>query len=97
MSEPYYTIFACWVIFHFFGGTDFFSSKSSFCQTVWIQIRIDVLLGLIWVQRLKLFASVNPLKTGNSIMGTLANSEDPDEMLHNVAFHQGLHCLLKPN
>ena len=24
-------------------------------------------------------------------MGTLANSEDPDEMPHN---HQGLHCLL---
>ena len=24
-------------------------------------------------------------------MGTLANSEDPDEMRHN---HQGLHCLL---
>ena len=22
-------------------------------------------------------------------MGTLANSEDPDEMLHSVAFHQG--------
>ena len=32
-------------------------------------------------------------------MGTLANSEDPDEMQHNAAFHQGLHCLLrlKPN
>ena len=28
-------------------------------------------------------------------MGTLVNSEDPDEMLHNVAFHQGLHCLLR--
>ena len=28
-------------------------------------------------------------------MGTLANSEDPDEMLHNVAFHQGLHLLLR--
>ena len=27
-------------------------------------------------------------------MGTLANSEDPDEMQHNAAFHQGLHCLL---
>ena len=27
-------------------------------------------------------------------MGTLANSEDPDEMLHNAAFQQGLHCLL---
>ena len=27
-------------------------------------------------------------------MGTLVNSEDPDEMQHNAAFHQGLHCLL---
>ena len=27
-------------------------------------------------------------------MGTLANREDPDEM-HNAAFHQGIHCLLK--
>ena len=28
-------------------------------------------------------------------MGTLANSEDPDEMQHNAAFHLGLHCLLQ--
>ena len=28
-------------------------------------------------------------------MHTLANSYDPDEMLHNAAFHQGLHCLLR--
>ena len=28
-------------------------------------------------------------------MGTFANSEDPGEMQHNAAFHQGLHCLLK--
>ena len=27
-------------------------------------------------------------------IGTLAKSEDPDEMLLNAAFHQGLHCLL---
>ena len=27
-------------------------------------------------------------------MGTLANSEDPDEMQLNAAFHQGLHCLV---
>ena len=27
-------------------------------------------------------------------MGTLTNSEDPDEMQHNAAFHQGLHFLL---
>ena len=28
-------------------------------------------------------------------MGTLANSEDQDEMQHDAAFHQGLHCLLR--
>ena len=28
-------------------------------------------------------------------MGTLANSEDLDEMQHNAAFHQGLYCLLR--
>ena len=28
-------------------------------------------------------------------MRSLANSEDPDEMPHRVAFHQGLHCNLK--
>ena len=28
-------------------------------------------------------------------MGTLANSDDPDEMQHNAAFHQDLHCLLR--
>ena len=28
-------------------------------------------------------------------MCTLANSEDPDEMLHNAAFHQGLYYLLR--
>ena len=28
-------------------------------------------------------------------MGTLANSEDPDEMQHDAAFHQGLHYLLR--
>ena len=25
-------------------------------------------------------------------MSVFANSEDPDEMQHNAAFHQGLHC-----
>ena len=28
-------------------------------------------------------------------MVTLAISEVPDEMQHNAAFHQGLHCLLR--
>ena len=35
-----------------------------------------------------------PLYTGNPYTGTLANSEDTDEMQLNAAFHQGLHCLL---
>ena len=30
-------------------------------------------------------------------MGTLANSEDPDEMPQYAAFHQGLYCLLRQN
>ena len=30
-------------------------------------------------------------------MGTFANIEDPDEMPHNVSFHQGLQCLLRQN
>ena len=28
-------------------------------------------------------------------MGTMANREDPDEIPHKAAFHQGLHCLLR--
>ena len=30
-------------------------------------------------------------------MGTIADSENPDEMPHYVAFHQGLHCLIRQN
>ena len=37
----------------------------------------------------------NRLKTRNPNMGTLANSEDPDEMPHYVAFHPDLHCLIE--
>ena len=37
------------------------------------------------------------LYTGNPLTGTFTNSEDLDEMPHNAAFHQGLHCLLYGN
>ena len=37
----------------------------------------------------------NPLYTKNPEKGTLANSKEPDEMPHDVAFHQGLHCLIR--
>ena len=30
----------------------------------------------------------------NHSTGTFTNSKDPDEMLQNAAFHQGLHYLL---
>ena len=30
-------------------------------------------------------------------MGTLANSEDLDEMMHDTAFQQGMHCLPRQN
>ena len=38
---------------------------------------------------------VNPLYTRNPYTCTFTNSEDPDELPHNAAFHQGLHCLLR--
>ena len=34
------------------------------------------------------------LFTLNAIICTLANSEYPGEMLHNMAFHQGLYCTI---
>ena len=37
---------------------------------------------------------LNPLYASDSLIHTLANSEDPDELPHNVAFHQGLHYLI---
>ena len=42
-----------------------------------------------------LIFNFNPLYMGDLQMGTFTDSEDPDEMLHNAAFHQGLHCLLR--
>ena len=47
------------------------------------------------VQTIVLYITLNPLYTGYSKLSTLANSEDPDEMPHDAAFHQGLHCLLR--
>ena len=47
--------------------------------------------SLIWFKSLALCILETPL------MGTFTNSEDPDENAHNMAFHQGLHCLLSKN
>ena len=49
-----YELFACLVIFHdfFLSSAEYYfkKKKTPKCQTAWIQIRSDVLLGLIWVQ-----------------------------------------------
>ena len=37
----------------------------------------------------------NPLYTSVCKICTLTNSEDPDEIPHNMAFHQVLNCLLR--
>ena len=57
---------------------------------------IQFLSGRFTLVLLYLYA-LNPLKTRNPQMGILANSEDPDEMLHNATFTQSLHCLLRQN
>ena len=49
--------------------------------------------GSFWIETSSLsllYKNVDPLNTV-----ILANSEDPDEMQHYAAFHQGLHCLLR--
>ena len=38
---------------------------------------------------LLVFSFINPFHFGYLQTGTLANSEDPDEMLHNATFYQG--------
>ena len=63
LKYPDIYLFQNWVILHaFLSSVDIFFFQVSFskkknlsgipseCQTVWIQIRPDVLLGLIWVQ-----------------------------------------------
>ena len=41
------------------------------------------------------FGLLYPPYTGTHKKGVLANIEDPDDMPHSVAFHQGLHCLIR--
>ena len=45
-----------------------------------MQVRTDIILITL---------CFNPLKTRNPKAGTLANNEDPGEMPHHAAFHQG--------
>ena len=43
------------------------------------------------------FVSLTLCRPETPKKGSLANNEDPDEMTHNGAFHQGPHCLIRQN
>ena len=49
---------------------------------------------MILIAYLHKYAAYLGCCNSDSKMCILANSEDPDEMPHSVAFHQDLHCLL---
>ena len=51
--------------------------------------------SIVYIEGSKVIIFRNILFLSLKIDFGLANSEDPDAMLHNVAFHQGLHCLQK--
>ena len=42
-----------------------------------------------------LYKTISPLYTSDYKRSILENSVDPDEMSHNAAFYQGLHCFLE--
>ena len=65
-------------------------------QTYAMQMHILALLVSICCNEpfpIQLTHNFNPLQISDSLLHTLTNSEDPDEMPHDAAFHLFLHCL----
>ena len=63
-------------------------------QAVKSQMKCSILLHFIRVYTVCKGKKNNvPFVFGKPQNGYFCNSEDPDEMQHNAAFHQGLHCL----
>ena len=56
-----------------------------------VQAHLSVHFTFFFINWLIQFHNIEPLYTDDSLTRTFANSEDPDEMPHNVTFHQGLH------
>ena len=56
------------------------------CPLHFVYCSTTLIIRVMWYWKLTLWG-----------MGHLANSEDPDEMPHKVAFLQSLHCLLRQN
>ena len=69
------------------------TSKASNCGFLWRNIAPIKSRDILMV-RAKFFVLTLSMLDIPANMSTLANSEDPDEMLHHAAFHLGLHCLL---
>ena len=68
------------------------------CQTIWIQIRRDILSGLIWIQTvcngyLQTSKRVNPYKPSIIFVGHMQTVHSRIRC-HKMWSNQGLHCLL---
>ena len=62
----------------------------------WLENSIHLNMAYLYIYTIKSTIAkyyVYSLRTRNLLMGAMTNSEDPDEMPQNAAFHQGLHCL----
>ena len=71
-------------------------SLSFLCAIVLILEMIDSFRGVFFSKMTSvLFLQLTLCTLATPKMSSLANSGDHDDMPHIVAFHQGLHCLLR--
>ena len=87
MCRLAHLLFAYWVFFQIFVVCDFFSNQPflkitsgipSECQTVLIQIRLDVLSGLIWVQTVcKCYQQTTLVDTGLRVRTQRVATSEP--------------------
>ena len=77
------------------GGLQAFSMTSSDNNFLWESWNgVEIYANEVLAQSLWLCNSSSPWLLGNPKRDTQANSADPDQMPHNAASDQGLHCLL---
>ena len=70
-----------------------YRGQSSLCQAELVNKYTFTISNFIVWQKVDYMYQLNPLYSGNPKRIHFANSEDPDEMQQNAAFHYGLHRL----